>query len=320
MERLTTSFLKIFDDPLVFCIASGLTLKSGFDLCLQAAGSKPFHVIVVPYWNVADQADELEIFSRKIESKLQNIKAHFLCPSEADRDLLLRKSLSAIHAHHNAFIDDRVFKPNPQIQKIYRAVHNAALVAFKRHYLAWRVENIAVITYRHIKEDSLSHLAGYRSLTWSNLSEINEIQYASSDEVAKVICQSNVGLILSAKEGGNFASGEYQFCGIPTITTRSLGGRAEFLNAGTTTTVWPYAWAVNRAVAYWEKRLPDPNEIRRETMAKAILHRMRLLDLLKKITGQNVHAMADANGWLPGYRDKLRERVELEEDRYLPFS
>lgn len=320
MQRLQTFFLKIFDDPLVFCIASGWTLKSGFDLCKQAANGKAFHIIVVPYWNVADQVDALEFFARSVETKNPKARVHFLCPSAADIKLLLRKSLSAIHAHQNAFIDDEIFKPDPKLQKIYRAIHNAALVNFKRHHLAWGVENIAVITYRHQEENDLTILEGYKSLAWSNRTGGMQINYMSSNDVAKVICQSNVGLILSAKEGANFASGEYQFCGIPTVTTRSAGGRSAFLNSATTTTVWPYAFAVNLAVTKWENQLPDPANVRRATIEKAITHRMRFLDFLKQITGQNVHAMANSKAWLPTYRDKLRDSLEIEADSYIPFS
>ena len=267
--------------------------------------------MVVPYWAVADIADVLETFAETAETLYPRLRVHFMCPDEAATQQLSSRGLSAIHAHHNAFIDDRIFRPRAEVTKRFAAIHNAAMTEWKRHHLAWDVQNICVVTYRNSAESDPRFIRGYKHLAWTNLAADGTVSYLDAENVANLVCASHVGLILSGKEGGNFASGEYQFCGIPIVSTPSEGGRTAFLDRQSTLFVKPEADQVLKAVAFANANPIDPQQIRTRVMDKAIAHRVRFLDWMSRLAGQSLHSKADARAWLPSFKDKLRDRVPL---------
>jgi glycosyltransferase involved in cell wall biosynthesis len=307
----STFFLKLHEDPLIYVLASGRALNSGLRHCLKDAAGRRFHILVVPYWAVPDIADALETFAETAETLHPKMRVHFMCPDETATRQLLSRGLSAIHVHQNAFIDDRIFRPRPEVPKRFAAIHNAAMTEWKRHHLAWDVQDICVVTYRNSPESDPRFVRGYRHLAWSNLAADGTVAYLNAESVASLVCAARVGLILSGKEGGNFASGEYQFCGVPVVSTPSEGGRTAFLDQQSTLLVKPEAHDVLRAVASANANPLDPQQIRARVMNKAIAHRVRLLDWMSGLAGQSLHAKADARAWLPSFRDKLRERVPL---------
>jgi glycosyltransferase involved in cell wall biosynthesis len=149
-------------------------------------------------------------------------------------------------------------------------------------------------------------------LSQCNIDSDGKVNYLGQSELCQLICKSNAGLILSRKEGANFASGEYQFCGIPVITTKSRGGRHYFFDEISTFYVPPSAhvisWVVDRIASRYEW---DSSAISARAVARAIEGRVRLLDFISNLAGRKVHAEANANAWLPSFRDKLRERIDL---------
>ena len=70
--------------------------------------------------------------------------------------------------------------------------------------------------------------------------------------------------------------------------------------------VAPTPAAVEAAVAHCVDWPVDPEELHALALAKAIPHRRRLLDWLSQVIERDAHAMANANAWLPSFRDKLR--------------
>ena len=304
-----TFFLKIHEDPLIYVLASGRALNSGLRHCLRDAAGRPFHIMVVPYWAVTDIAEALETFAETAETLHPKLRVHFMCPDEAATQHLLSRGLRAIHAHQNAFIDDRIFRPRADVTKRFAAIHNAAMTEWKRHHLAWNVRDICIVTYRNGTASDPGFIRGYGHVASSNLAADGTVTYLDAEDVASRVCASRAGLILSPKEGGNFASGEYQFCGVPVITTPSEGGRAAFLDRESSIIVEPDARQVVKAVAFANANLVDPQQIRTRAMNRAIAHRVRFLDWMSSLAGQRLHAGADARAWLPTFKDKLRDRV-----------
>ena len=316
-----TLLLKVYDDPLIFTIASGWMLQSGFRACRLEANGRPFHVIVMPYWHVQDSANDLVEFAKYAEAVNDNIKIHFICPSQEDADFLGDRGVDAIHAHHNSFLDEKLFRPLPDTPKRFAAIHNAALPKWKRHELAWEVKNICLVTYRHAEDNDLSHVSGYQDLAWSNISPDGNINFQSQEQICNLICSSKVGLILSEKEGGNFASGEYQFCGIPVISTRSVGGRHHFFDDKSTFIVPPNPESIAYMVEWVSTRFEtDSTAISQQALNRAIENRERLLQLMSKISGQNVKSQANANAWHPNFKDKLRELISIPIYENAPLS
>ncbi len=307
-----TTCLRLMEDPDVFAIFAGGHLYSGLAECLKEARGKPFHLLVVPNWDLRTQVGSLAAFVRTAGVLNPGISICILSPGAEENALLQSKSLRHIHAHHNAFIDEAVFFPQPGVEKRYDAVHVAALQSWKRHDLAWHVPNLCLITYAHGHGDDIGLLQGYSSLAYCNATANGKVSFLGAADVARKINESRAGLILSALEGGNFASGEYQFCGLPVITTPSRGGRHYFLDEETTVMTQAVPGEVERAVAETASWDLDACAIHQRAVARAIPHRERLLDYLSQISGRNLRAEANRNAWHPAFRDKLHHMRTIE--------
>lgn len=306
-----TFFLKLHDEPPIYVIRSGWLMVSGFKHCLRDAGGRRFHVLVSPSWDIEQHADQLQLFANMVEAACDGSTVTVLCPSEAEVALLKSRGLNTIHAHPNAFIDHTIFRPHPDLAKRFSAIYVGAMTDWKRHELAWDVENMCVVTYRHRHDDDDSVIRGYRHLSYTNLRDDGVVDRLAPEAVARLICEASCGLILSKTEGQNNASGEYQFCGIPTISTPSTGGRAAFFDPGSTIIVKPDSGLVKQAVDFAVRNPLPPDEIRARVIQKALPHRERLISWMSRVTGENLQARADRFGWLPQFRDKLREQVPV---------
>jgi len=309
-----TFWLQISEDPLVYCITSGWNLQLGLRLCLREAGGRPFYVLVSMSWHVPSIIPELLAFHFQVKAQKQNVRAVLMCPLESDAVLLRDFGVDALHVHHNAFIDETIFKPVPETKKEFSAIHVANLAPWKRHELAWGVRGIAVVTYDVNRSGKTDALSGYEDIAWTNRDAEGRIHQVSGIEVADLIRRSNCGLILSELEGGNFASSEYLFCGVPVISTLSRGGRHEFFDPRCVTIVPPERAAVESAVEAMTEMPVDRSEIHSITLRKAIAHRLRLLDWLSQISGRDIRSEANSNAWLPTFRDKLRMWVPLSDE------
>lgn len=305
----TTFFLKLHNDPPIYVIKSGWSLMSGFRHCLKDAAGRPFHLLVSPSWHHKALLDQLVTFSATVELMSPGTTVTVMCTGEDEARMLRRHQLKALHAHPNAFIDHRIFRPRPELTRTFDAIYIGAMVPWKRHELAWDVNAMCVVTYRHDPQDSDAPIRGYRHLAYSNLAPDGTVEHLEAERVAGLICRSHCGLILSAAEGQNNASGEYQFCGVPTISTPSEGGRAEFFDKASTIIVAPVADLVRQTVAFAVRNPLDPMEIRKRVMDKAIPHRLRLIDWMSGLAGERLQSRADAWAWLPAFRDKLRVEV-----------
>lgn len=299
------------DEPLICVVASGLNFASGVSLCLAEAKGRKCHILVLCYWNVLDIAKTVVLFERQAAKEFSTLKLTYLCPTRSDTDYLRSRGVDALHVSPNALLDEKLLKPNVAAKKKYAAVHVASVERFKRHYLAWGVRKIAVVTYDPISRNSMSELSGYKDVGFVNASVEKGIVPIPRTQVQEIISQSHCGLILSAKEGGNYASTEYLLCGIPVVSTPSKGGRDEFFNSVHVKIVAPKPEAVERAVAEWVESVPDPIEIRTAVLLKMKEHRQRLLEWIGTISGRNHSSDVDENLWSPLFVDKLARDVAI---------
>jgi glycosyltransferase involved in cell wall biosynthesis len=237
--------------------------------------------------------------------------------------------MEALHIHKSAFIDHRIFRPLLSGPKKYNAVHVANVRQWKRHRLAWGVPRVAVVTYDYGEGgDQYQELAGYRDLAYGNftrsegqvrLDGVDHSAFArlsrmslSPEEVREVICNSACGLILSAVEGCNSASAEYLLCGIPVVTTPSLGGRSELYDPRHVAIVNPTPAEVEAAVQRFNELQIDPTEVRESVMSKLREHRRRFIAWLCCISNKDLFGQADQDFWIPQFTNKLLGRSEVD--------
>ena len=82
--------------------------------------------------------------------------------------------------------------------------------------------------------------------------------------------------MLSKAEGACYASAEYLLCGLPLVTTKSIGGRDVFYDDAYTLVVDDTPEAVREGVRQMIERDISPEFIRRETLKKLSPHRVLL--------------------------------------------
>jgi len=89
-----------------------------------------------------------------------------------------------------------------------------------------------------------------------------------SDEIANLLNRSRIGLCLSDVEGAMYASVEYMLCGLPVVSTKSIGGRDVFFDDKYVKIVDDNPEAVAKGVIEMIDRDIDPYYIRDKTIKK----------------------------------------------------
>lgn len=297
-------FYQLWPDPPVFVIASGLTIEHGVALALAHAGGRESHVLVRPSWAMAAHAHQVVTADQWLKTNQPHLRLTAMAPSGEEALAWEALGVNALHAHNLAFIDEAIFRPDPDAPKLYGAVHTAQTAAFKRHELALGVPDIALITY--VGEDGAESVASLRA-RYRSLAFVNEGMGLTPWQVRDVLVRAHCGLVLSAEEGPNNATMEYFLCGIPLVSTSSIGGRDAMYEPGHVALVPPAAAAVEAAVASFVARAPDPGAIRAAALAKTRAHRERMIAWLSAIAGRDLFSLADSDLWLPQFCDKMRE-------------
>src|SRR6185312_16044052 len=84
--------------------------------------------------------------------------------------LYRQTGLHSICCSHNAFIDETLFAPDPDAEKLYDAIYVGRFTPFKRHELAALVPRIAVLATPDGLDEAYADasIAGYRDLRFVN--------------------------------------------------------------------------------------------------------------------------------------------------------
>ena len=110
---------------------------------------------------------------------------------------------------------------------------NAHMSPYKRIELAKLVPDCCLITYL-VKGVSQSEEYAKRILSLPYMSfpqfDGSTWQRYDTNQICEIYAQSRCGLILSSEEGACFAATEYLLCGLPVVTTPSVGGREAFFD------------------------------------------------------------------------------------------
>ena len=217
--------------------------------------------------------------SKKPKLKFSD-RIHFLSNTEEMHAARLRHGLNSHYVNIGCFIDETVFYPETQIPREYDAVMNARFAMtyngteLKRHYLTSKIERLALL-------DPIfwSNERGYRDkyARRSNCKFINS-ERLPPKQVADILRRSHVGLVLSRLEGVCRASSEYLLCGLPVVSTDSVGGRDVWYDDYNSTIVPATEEDVLSAVDKLKREGRDPRRIRNDYLARAETFRKRFRD------------------------------------------
>lgn len=272
-------------------------------------------------------ADDIEWLDKSAR-ELRPRHRIFHCVNDVSvcRDLVAR-GVSAHFINHNAFLDERLFSIQPNVSKIYDAVYTARMAPFKRHELAQEIPSLLIIGGTVTPEDSDEHFQRVRSaLPQATFTYDGPKKVLNEREVNELLNQSRVGLCLSACEGTMYAAVEYLLCGLPVVSTASLGGRDTWLDPRFTRTVADDPTQIAAAVQDLIDQNLCPHMIRSETLLRMGEHRQRLVELGQQIyaahqTGRDfardfysvlTHKLGE---WCPPQQLMSRRRSMMQTDR-----
>jgi hypothetical protein len=200
----------------------------------------------------------------------------FLFNSNQEENFLKNKGFFGEIINQNCWINENLYKVCDNITKKYNAVLIACKVAYKRHYLANKIKKLAIINEGWGDEKQLNY-------------KIPECDYQNKDnlnieEVVLKINESYCGLFLSAEDGACGSSSECLLCGIPVVSTQSVGGRDLWYNeynsyvceSDEEEDVW-------EGVEYFLRNNRDPNKIRNDHITLAKEQRKKFVNCLQKV-------------------------------------
>ena len=213
----------------------------------------------------------------------------FLANNLKQLEMYTQLDVEAVLVNQNALVDERLFDVIEDSSKKYDAIYNARISPIKRHYLASRIERLALITIVDGKtnQEYLSHVVqALPNATWLNFEgkpRVRGYRRFSPAEVSKYLNQASVGLCLSRYEGAMFAAVEYLLCGLCVLATPSFGGREAFFDDEYVEIADDTAEALKRGLDALLARRPAPAHVRQRTLRKIGEHRATLVDLICRI-------------------------------------
>jgi glycosyltransferase involved in cell wall biosynthesis len=244
----------------------------------------PIARLIMYTWHLDIQAIR-EYHRRECERRPFDMLHHCVNDQSTYRQLTAL-GIPASFISHNAFIDEKIFDIDPNITKKYEAVYNARMSPFKRHQLADRVPRLLMLAGMVSGDDDIAYSQQVRAaMPTATIVDTTASQWKSPYEVAQFLNQSKVGLCLSACEGAMWGSVEYLLCGLPIVSTASLGGRDEWFDPRYTRVVRDDPQAVAQAVEDLVKLDFSPESIRASTLDRMSQHRLRLIEL-----GQSIYS------------------------------
>ena len=263
---------------------------------------------------------------RTIKKDLQRLSRYlvnnhfiYLGNTQYETWLLSKNNISSIHTSSLIAIDESTFKPDAeQLCKIKpaEAVYNARLNPFKRHELAFGLKKVALIYgSRHDQTEQYERLKQAKP-DWifvNNEAGNGQYKLLNKKEVAGVLNQCQVGLCLSAEEGPMRASMEYQLCGLPVVSTQSIGGRDRYFDSYNCIYADSTPKSVTSAVRVFLDNMPDKMEIRRAALRKINFDRNDFVVTINEIVASiyGVSDLFNSCSKIIGYVENLRPASDI---------
>ncbi len=312
-NKLNRYFLCILStEPPVIYLQDWLlkTFFSPLRVIFELLRRRRAYVLVSPSWSHESEhlASQAAKHIRRHRRWFGGHRFTYLCNTPEEVEYFNRFDVDAIFCNQNAFLDERIYFPDPAIEKSYDAIYDASFIEYKRHHLAGRIESLALNGY--IKEDSEStYVSGVQGILthahWFKRPNQDTSTWLSDSSINAFLNASRVGLCLSALEGAMYASAQYLLAGLPVVTTHNKGGRDTFFHPDYVRWVDDDPDAVNSAVRELASDPPDPQAVRSRTLTMMAEHRMRLVSFINDIYRQEGCPDTWAESWPVGLPNKL---------------
>ncbi|MGB5135692.1 MAG: glycosyltransferase [Prochlorococcaceae cyanobacterium] len=239
-----------------------------------------------PWCYSTTELTRVQAYVQTIHNRFPRHQIIFLCNEEYAVEELRAANLKAEFIHQNAFIDEQAFAPRPLVIRTHDAVYSASLAPYKRHSLAAKIQSLIIMSYTYGGTTSDAYSVSVREElkhAWWAKDSLRSDQKFSVEQIVDLYARAHVGLCLSAVEGGMFVSMEYLLCGLPIVSTESVGGRDVFWDDRYVIVCDDTPEAVEEAVTELRNRNIAPQDVRRWTLEKVMTHRNRLRLLMESL-------------------------------------
>ncbi|MHC5064273.1 MAG: glycosyltransferase [Planctomycetota bacterium] len=301
----------LFVEPLVIYVKTARYLKN---LHFMSRHLQDREVVYLVQWSWAmETADRVRYLQREWKRHATTFKKHhivFMGNNEKSVEMVRAAGMDSRFVNQSCFLDENRFKMIPGAEKKRDAILNSRMGPYKRHWLAKDVASLAIVTAPQKPDYELEMRELLAHADWLNYPG-DEYQRLQVPELVEEINASRVGLILSQVEGACFASTEYLACGVPVVSTESMGGRDAFFDPAYTVIAEDSASSVAEAVEELKKRQLTPEFIRAETVKKLQEHRIAFCEMVNGITEAN--PPLQPAGWFEKWGYKLRQFCEPSE-------
>ncbi len=292
---------------------------------MKAIRGRPAAILVQLSWT-HEERGPLEDLAKRAARYARRHRRHrliVLANTQKEHDLLAARGLDVVFCNGSIFLSTEIFRPLSLGIKPFKAVYDAVLSPYKRHYLASGIEDLALITYT--KHDSgsdyiRSTMDILPEAAWLNGRPDREITLLGPAEVNRCINSAGTGLCLSATEGFMFASAQYLLAGLPVVTTRSKGGRDVFYDPGYVRTVDDDPKAVSAAVSEFLEDCPLPESVRNATLNRFRPFRTRFAALMRDLLDESDSQNLWSDGWPDGLPNKLEGSGFTREENLLALK
>jgi glycosyltransferase involved in cell wall biosynthesis len=157
--------------------------------------------------------------------------------------------------------------------------------------LAREVRSLSLISYKYAMNFDHSYADATRKhlahATWINDPQSPTYKMLDASEVAAHLNAARVGLCLSSEEGAMYASIQYLLCGLPVVSTRSIGGRDVLFNETDCLIVDDNPRAVADGVREMIGRKLPPAEVRARAIAAMEIHRSAFADTVQRFLNES---------------------------------
>ncbi len=154
----------ISKNPPIFCVShwmnEDLKFSHSMERIFEHLKNHRAYFLYFWCWNI-DEPERVRLvkhFENLHQKKYSKHKFIHLCNTIHQKEEFQKNGLSAIFCNHNAFIDENIFKPIEDCTKKYDAIYDARFKDYKRHYLAAKIESLALIYAFNPTIDDLDYI------------------------------------------------------------------------------------------------------------------------------------------------------------------
>lgn len=232
-----------------------------------------------------EMAEHLAAVIARFNDEAPNARAIVLCNCAGEISSLSALGVKTRLVHQNSFLDERRYRPFVSSARPYDAAYIARLTPCKRHELM-PPELAPKLLLMGLGASVYDSERAYADMVRSRYAAAHVLPKFSGARISEYLAMAKCGLVLSAREGASFCSGEYFLCGLPVVDTPALGGRSTLYPEEYVRFVDATTEAVAAGIAYWCEHSPDPWKVRAAWLDKTAQHRAAYRELMRELTGR----------------------------------